>query len=623
MDFDIEKARGAVSRLPKAARIPPPLVIPEDNLDAAIRADFRVFLVLLWRFLGMKDKHGNIQDPSPLQLSIAWYLQHGPDRAIIMAFRGAAKSYICAAFVLWLLYCDPQKKVLVVSGSLKRSIAFTNFCLTLIRSWPLIQHLTPGPSQRSSASAFDVGPAIPDQSPSFHAAGVLGQIVGFRADIIVPDDVETNINSLTATNREKIREAVKEFDSILKPGGRVVYLGTPHDEESLYNELRKRGYKARCWPCRYPKPEEMARYEGILAPFLANALRRNPELAGKPAEPGRFPDEELDRRLLSLGAAEFALQFMLDTSLASKDQYPLRLADLLVMKLADDMAPNKVTWGAGEPLRHLQPMGFDGDFYYGPAFYTNDEFSRFSEVVGFVDGSGRGADETALAIVGELHGTLYLLYLWGSKDGFSPATLTAIAQACVRFRVSTLRVEANFGDGMLSALLRPYVARAWEAYNKNRRGGATEMAGTELVDVRQTTMSKERRILSIMEPLTQAHRLVVAERVIEWDLQSVRSMQVEEELRRHYSFAFQLTHLTRAKDSLVHDDRLDAVAGACAYFAEDVQAAGSDTDKQLEVLDYERRLEEFEEWLANAETVSGKKPSAPDRRIRARLPTAR
>ena len=47
---------------------------------------------------------------------------------------------------------------------------------------------------------------------------------------------------------DKLAELVKEFDSILTPSGRVLYLGTPQCEDSLYTKLPERGYSTRIWP---------------------------------------------------------------------------------------------------------------------------------------------------------------------------------------------------------------------------------------------------------------------------------------------------------------------------------------------------------------------------------------
>ena len=65
--------------------------------------DFRVFLTLVWR-------HLNLPDPTPIQLDIALYLQHGPRRKIIEAFRGVGKSWITAAYVVW-RPAEPQPQI--------------------------------------------------------------------------------------------------------------------------------------------------------------------------------------------------------------------------------------------------------------------------------------------------------------------------------------------------------------------------------------------------------------------------------------------------------------------------------------------------------------------------------
>ena len=83
--------------------------------------DFRYFLVLVWR-------HLQLPDPTPVQLDIAYYMQHGSRRRIIEAFRGVGKSWMAAAYTLWLLRNDPQKKIMVVSASKTRADDFSQFC---------------------------------------------------------------------------------------------------------------------------------------------------------------------------------------------------------------------------------------------------------------------------------------------------------------------------------------------------------------------------------------------------------------------------------------------------------------------------------------------------------------
>ena len=299
---------------------------PQSRLKSIAQAthpalqDFRKFAYMLW-------KHLNLPAPTEIQYDISNYLQHGPRRSIIEAFRGVGKSWLTAGFVVWLLWGDPQLKILVVSASKDRADQFSTFVKRIIAEMPVVMHLQPNMGQRDSMLAFDVGPATADHSPSVKSAGITGQITGSRANVLIADDVEVPNNSLTQTMRDRLSERVKEFDAILKPGGRVIYLGTPQTEMSLYNDLPERGYEVRVWPALYPTLDQINGYKGCLAPYITRKLEANPHLAGTSTDPKRFSDEDLMERRVSYGKAGFALQFMLDTSLSDADKHPLKLAD--------------------------------------------------------------------------------------------------------------------------------------------------------------------------------------------------------------------------------------------------------------------------------------------------------
>ena len=189
------------------------------EIDARIQ-DFRNFLFLTW-------EHLNLPSPTPIQYDIADYIQNGPKRLCVQAFRGVGKSWSTSAFVCHQLLLDPTKNILVVSASKQRADDFSTFTLRLIEEMPILQHLRPHDNQRNSKIAFDVGPAPASHAPSVTSRGITGQITGARADLIVADDVESLNNSMTQTMRDKLAESVKEFDAVLKPDGRVAYLGTP------------------------------------------------------------------------------------------------------------------------------------------------------------------------------------------------------------------------------------------------------------------------------------------------------------------------------------------------------------------------------------------------------------
>ncbi|MGQ0622356.1 MAG: phage terminase large subunit [Panacagrimonas sp.] len=523
-----------------------------------------MFLWLVWRHLGLPA-------PTAVQLDIAYFLQHGPRRSIIEAFRGVGKSWITGAFVIWLLYRNPDEKILVVSASKVRADDLSTFCLRLIEEIPLLSHLKPRGDQRNSKIAFDVGASRTSKDPSVKSVGITGQLTGSRASIIIPDDIEVPSNSLTQAQRDKLSELVKEFDAILSPGGRIIYLGTPQVEQSLYNTLATRGYTVRIWPVRYPKPDKMlGNYAEWLAPWIKGPLEKDPALALQPVEPLRFPEEDLQERQASYGRAGFALQFMLDTSLSDADLYPLKLKDLIVMTCDTERAPLSVAYGDNR-IEGLEQIGMNGDKWLGPIF-VEQQYGPYTGAVCYVDPSGRGKDETSWAIVKILHGWLYLMRVGGSLNGYDEGTLRAIAEDCKRFKVNHVLCEPNFGDGMFTKMLIPVMRNIYPCL---------------VEDAERSAGQKERRVIDILEPLMQSHRLVVDRKVVEDD-QALRYPDISPDQRLKYRLFYQLTRLTAEKGALSHDDRVEAVAGACRYWVDQMG------------IDQKAKVEEFKEEALRA-----------------------
>lgn len=577
--------------------------------DPRLMGDFRNFLFLVWEFL-------NLPPPHPTQLSLAWYLQHGPDRAIIMGFRGMAKSWITGAYTLWRLYCNPQIKVLVVSASLARAVQTVQWCLALIREMEELAFLRPDllKNQRASGHQFDVGPATPSQSPSMRGVGVTGQMAGSRADLIVPDDVEIPDNAMTVLMREKLREAVKEFDAIITPGGEIKFLGTPQVDDSLYNKLQRAGYQCRIWPARFPDKKNRLHYGDRLSPYIARLLDNDPTLAtradrhgiGKSVWPERFPDSDLDKRELSYGRSGFGLQFMLNTSLSDADKFPLKLRDLIVDGLDPVVAPDVISWGnaADLILNGLPNLGFESDKFHGPASKSKTS-TKYNSIKASIDSSGRGGNETVLTIGGELHGRIFILKQWGSRDGYAVPTLKKIAELCVQFRVNQLVIEDNFGDGMFLALLTPHVIEAWKVYNAGKP--SAHHGGTSIEGIKSPRVQKEIRILSVLEPATQGHRVVLSASVIEEDYKAVQEYtEVVGEGASQYSLVHQYTHLTRENDCLLQDDRVEGLAMLVAQWASELGINPFESASQREE---ERIEEELEALFEEAEDLIGTPPA--------------
>lgn len=567
-----------------------------EELEAEGLLDFRVFLCHVWAHLGLPK-------PTPVQLDIAYWLQHGPRRGILQAFRGVGKSWITVAFVLWNLLLDPQLNIMVVSANEEGARSFTHFCKQLINGMPLLQHLKPAKGQRDSAEAFDVGPAEPDRNPSVKSVGITGQLTGSRADIIIPDDVEVPKNSYTHLLRQRIAELVKEFDAILKPEGvtRILFLGTPQVEQTLYAELQKRGYETSVWPAEVPvKPEQ---YRGRLGRIIKKMIDRGAK-PHTPVEPTRFSTEELMGRRASYGLSGYNLQYMLDTTMSDLEKRPLKLRDLIVHDCDAVMAHVQLVWGSAANLviQGLAPGGLDGDCYYKPA-WASPEMTKYTGTVMAIDPSGKGKDETGYAIVKYLNGFLYLMDVGGYLDGFAAETLKGLAGKALRWGVNDIIIEENYGGGMFNQLLKPHLINAFaSAHREEIESGKLGLRAAGRIDEEWdgwSSTQKEQRICDTLEPIVQSHRLVVNSKVIEDDL-------LQQEKDSQYSFVQQLTRIERTKGCLPHEDRLEAVSMACSYFTERMNKDATRAREQHNAAELDKELRRLAAHMFNIKGNAGK-----------------
>ena len=550
--------------------------ISAEHLQTKMLTDFSTFLRVLWH-------HLHLPEPTRAQLAMARYLQHGGPRLQLQMFRGCGKSWVTAAFVMWTLYVDKDKKVMVVSASKQRADDFSLFCQTCITSYAFLQHLdNSGKDNRWSRVSFDVKGCEPAQSPSVKSVGITSAMTGSRADLIVADDIENPGNSASDIQREKLLHLTTEFESILvpKPASRIVYLGTPQSMFTVYSKLEIRGYKALVWPSRFPSPEAMSSYDGRLAEELEADIREQgiENLAGKPTDT-RFSDTLLREREAVMGKASFQLQFQLDTSMSDLLRYPLRLGDIPVVSLDPRKAPGTIIWSQ-DPVNRitdLEAVSLPGDHWYRPARLGDDWHDWPADTIISVDPSGRGKDETAVGILSQLAGNIYLRAMRGFQDGYSDDTLTAILKLGKQFGASMCLVESNFGDGTVIALLQ-----------KHARELQIPMAFEET----RAFVRKEERLLDSLEPVTTQHRLVVCRSVVEYDLQSNQDLPLEERLQK--TLAYQLTRLCRDKGALKHDDRADMLAQGVAYFADRLNVSQFEESKKISHEAYAAMLERAE-----------------------------
>ena len=515
------------------------------NIEQQLKSDFRYFLTAIWA-------HLKLPAPTRAQLCIADYLQHGPKRLQIQAFRGVGKSWITAAFVLWTLYKDPDQKIMVISASKDRADSFSIFCQRLILEVTWLSHLKPkSDDQRWSRVSFDVGPAKPHQAPSVKSVGITGQLTGSRADLMILDDVEVPGNSMTELMREKLLQLCTEAESILTPKktSRIMYLGTPQTTFTIYRKLAERNYRPFVWPARYPK--KLSNYEGLLAPQLQDDIDQGVEPWGV-TDPDRFNDDDLIEREAAMGRSNFMLQFMLDTTLSDAEKFPLKMADLIVTSVNPESAPESIIW-CSDPkniIKELPTVGLPGDYFYSP-MQLQGGWDPYSETICSVDPSGRGTDETAAAYISQRNGFLYLHQMRAYKDGYSDNTLLDILRGCRKFKVTKLLIETNFGDGIVAELFKKHLQQTKQ--------------NIDVEEVR-ANVRKEDRIIDALEPVLNQHRLVVDRSVIDWDYNSNKNAPPEERLL--YMLFYQMSRMCREKGAVKHDDRLDALAQGVKYFTD-------------------------------------------------------
>jgi len=561
---------------------------PNVNPDDPLVKDFRNFLYVVFRHLRPN------QDPTPAQYQIASFIQHGwalygetlmTDRGrldLIEAFRGVGKSEILAAYTLWLLLRNPEEeKVLILSATQPKSKKFVKQVKEVLLTLPCLAHLRPQTWQRDSFDLFDVKGASNTQSPSVQAQSVTGQITGDRASTIIADDVEIWENSRTEERRKELSDRTLEFSNIIYPsdpkrgypGGDIIFLGTPQSEESIYASLvKERGYRAWVWPARYPSFECHQHYlfsdmQGrtidTLAPEIKQALADDPGMVGLPTDT-RFNDETLLKREIQ-GKLNWCLQYMLDTSVSDEARYPLKQRDFMVFPCNAQRAPRIVQWGRDTEkrnfLRDIPNWGFTGDYWIGPLFRSQDnDWSDYDTKVMYVDTSGRGEDETAWVIIGVLNGTYWVLKMSGMTgaearslmvDRYADAgcvpldaydlRMQQIAEDAKNYGVDKIYIESNFGDGLWMKAFQPILAKIWPAKRKD------DCAGCSCEEIR-VAGAKELRICDTLEPVLLNHRIVLDEAIA----------------RNDEKFGYQLTHMTRERNALSHEDRLDALAGVIA-----------------------------------------------------------
>ena len=544
-----------------------------------------------------------------MQVDIARYLEHGPLYRMIQAQRGEAKTTLTACYAVWRLIHDPRTRIMIISAGDALATEIANWVIQIINYMPELACMKPDTNagDRSSVKAFDVHYTLKgaEKSPSVACMGITASIQGRRADVLIADDIESAKNSQTATQRERLAHLTRDFSSICSNGD-IIYLGTPQNNDSVYNGLPSRGFDVRVWTGRFPTTEELPNYGNFLAPYIVEMINNNPllqsgggptRIRGQATDPDLISEEVLTSKEIDQGKAYFQLQHMLDTKLMDEDRYPLKTKDILFMDIPKERTPVELNWAPTKENLIPCPQGFPSQELYYLIHGHGDEFGHFTGTHMYVDpaGGGKNGDETGYAVTKFLAGKVYIVDIGGVPGGFGKDKLDALTKVAVKWKPDCISVEKNFGNGAFCQIWTPVLLRAHKC-------------GIEEV---WESGQKELRIIDILEPVMSSNRLVMDRSLIQSDWDQCQKYPTEK--KPTYSFLFQLAKITRDKGALIHDDRLDSLAGSVRYW---VAALSMDEKKMAARIKTDNYKKLISNPLGNGRPVKGfmrREPNCTDK----------
>ena len=268
---------------------------------------------------------------------------------------------------------------------------------------------------------------------------------------------------------------------------------------------------------------------------------------------------------------------MLDTSISDAQRLQLKLQDFVVANYDHDLLPEISVYRADQRNQAQLPPDFPVQqvkMYHPVA--VDCTFRAPDFIYMFIDPAGGGQDELAYAIGCSLGPYVHVLDCGGLKGGLTESNGKLLSEIIAEFKVAHIDCESNMGAGMFETNLRAVLAS----------NGLSHVA----VAGQWSSGQKEKRIIDSMVSSLQRHRIILHKRVFESDTRWNR--QHAQANRTQYSVFYQIANITTDRDSLTHDDRIEAMAGVVRKF----KAALMDDEHAAAEA---RAKEEVQKMLAN------------------------
>lgn len=384
-------------------------------------------------FVAMWNEVQRLSTPH-LHFEIAGWLADkwatGERELLLMAFRNSGKSTLVGLFAAWLIACDPELRILVLAAEQQLAVKMVRNVRRILERHPLTAGLKPKAAEEWASDRFTVARAMTHRDPSMLAKGIVANVTGSRADVVICDDVEVPNTCDTPDKRQALRDRLDEIDFVLSPDGLRLFVGTPHTYHSIYAETARTELGE-------AKPY-LAGFHRLILPIVDDA--------GESRWPERFPPSRIDAIAERAGPAKFRSQMMLEPS------------DISEARLDPD---------------RMQPYDLELSYREGngePVLKLGDK--RMASVSCFWDPSfgrpGRGDGCVIAAVFTDadgdywLHGIEYLTHNPALADDMDEAT--QLCRQAVSFArrhyVPAVTIETNGVGKFLPGLFRREVGRA-------------------------------------------------------------------------------------------------------------------------------------------------------------------
>ena len=472
----------------------------------------------------------------------SWLATRG-QLGVLRVFRGGAKSTILAVYNAWRYLENPAYRILHQGDKDPTAMKTSRDTRNVLMRHPWTENLR----EIRGAESFWWVPGNPDtRNPSMQAAGITSGITSSRADEIQNDDVEVPRNIRSAEARDRMRYWLSEQTHILIPGGRKLFVGTPHTHDSIYDHIEALGADTltiklfereyRVEDCVWDKVDVDFEPEYVFAGIGGGArLLESPAdyrwIAGRVhferspsslldfysgcAWPERFTRADLLKRRKSTRTVnEWDSQYQLH----SKPITTVRLDPARLMPYAEDIEIEPANGEARMMLMGRRVVGVSA--YWDCALGKADADASVFAVV-FTDERGHLFWHVADALLGELA-------TFDASDQITGGQVWQVRARVLRYQIPTVHVETNGPGGFVPTILRQ----------------ALRGTGAGVVEV-YNSGNKDTRILDALEPPLSSRFL--------WARQPILSGPLWEQMRDY-----------RPGVKSQADDYLDAGAGAVA-----------------------------------------------------------